>query len=112
MFTKTHLDHTCSNENLILDGLSQILFKDRNCFGGCVMIYLSDQIRATRRPEFEPTDVECLWIEIYNHTYKYRFYIEKHLVIFFLDKHEVLDIISILPVNKAIGPDLVSHKIL
>lgn len=35
------------------------------------MIYLSDQIRATRRPEFEPADVECIWIEIDNHTCKY-----------------------------------------
>lgn len=30
----------------------------------------------------------------------------------FIDEQEVLDIISILPVNKAIGPDLVSHKML
>lgn len=35
------------------------------------MIYLSDQIRATRRPEFEPANVECIWVEIDNHTFKY-----------------------------------------
>ena len=30
----------------------------------------------------------------------------------YINEQEVLDIISILPVNKAIGPDLVSHKML
>ena len=29
-----------------------------------------------------------------------------------IDEQEVLDIISVLPVNKAIGPDCISHKML
>ena len=29
-----------------------------------------------------------------------------------IDEQEVLDIISVLPMNKAIGPDCISHKVL
>ena len=67
-FTETHLDSCVSNTNLSLDGFDNIIRKDRNCFGGGVMVYLSNQIRATRRSEFEPTDLECIWIEIDNNT--------------------------------------------
>ena len=35
------------------------------------MIYLSNQIRATRRQGFESIDLECIWIEIDNHTFSY-----------------------------------------
>jgi exonuclease III len=65
-FTETHLDNCVSNTNLSLDGFNNIIRKDRNCFGGGVMIYMSNQIRATRRSEFEPADLECIWIEIDN----------------------------------------------
>ena len=70
-FTETHLDHTVNNDDLHLDGFCNILRKDRNSFGGGVMIYLSNQIHAYRRQEFEPTDIECIWIEVDNHTCKY-----------------------------------------
>ena len=40
-------------------------------FGGGVMIYLSNQIRATRRQKFEFAYLEriCIWIEIDIYTF-------------------------------------------
>lgn len=55
----------------MLDGFNTIYRKDRNCFGGGIMIYLSDLLRAIRRPEFETTCNESIWIEIESHTYSY-----------------------------------------
>ena len=70
-FTETHLDNAISNEVLILDGFNCILRKDRNSFGGGVMIYMSNMLRANRRFELEPQDTECIWIEIENLTFNY-----------------------------------------
>ena len=38
------------------------------------MIYLSNHIRAIRRTDFEPAGLECIWIEIDNHTFSYLLY--------------------------------------
>lgn len=70
-FTETHLDCNVTNESIMLDGFKIIYRKDRNCFGGGVMIYLSDLLRAIRRPEFETTHNESIWIEIESHTCSY-----------------------------------------
>lgn len=67
-FTETHLDDTVSNDSLSLDGFDTIYRKDRNCYGGGVMIYVSNIIQVHRRSEYEPVGIECLWIEIVNHT--------------------------------------------
>ena len=66
-----NLDNAISNEVLILDGFNCILRKDRNSFGGGVMIYMSNMLRANRRFELEPQDTECIWIEIENLTFNY-----------------------------------------
>lgn len=55
-FTETYLYHSCSNDNLIQNGFSQILRKGRHGLSGDAMIYLSDHVRAIRHPGFEPTD--------------------------------------------------------
>jgi hypothetical protein len=51
-FTETRLDNTISKEALILDGFNCILRKDRYSFGGDVMIYISNMLRANRRYEY------------------------------------------------------------
>lgn len=38
--------------------------KDRKSFGGGVMTYLSNAVRARRRVDLEPNNVECIWLEI------------------------------------------------
>ena len=48
--TETHLDISVSNDNLLFEGFNNIIRKDRNCFGDGIMIYLSNHIRAIRRP--------------------------------------------------------------
>ena len=69
-YRNTHLDISVSNDNLLLEGFNNIIRKDRNCFGGGI-IYLSNNIRAIRRTDFEPACLECIWIERDNHTCSY-----------------------------------------
>ena len=44
------------------------------------MIYLSNQIHAFRRREFEPTDIECIWIEEYNPVNTFVLYISSSVL--------------------------------
>lgn len=59
---------TVSNDSLSLDSFDTIYRKDRNCYGGGVMIYVSKIFQVHRRSEYEPVGIECLWIEIVIHT--------------------------------------------
>lgn len=70
-FTKTHLDDKILDEEVKLDGFNSIYRKDRNSFGGGVMIYLSNAIPARRCVDFEPNNIECIWLEIEDPTCKY-----------------------------------------
>ena len=70
-FTETHLDSNVCNENLLLDGFHTIFRKDRNSFGGGVMIYISNLLRVQRRMELEPVGLECVWLEITSRTCNY-----------------------------------------
>lgn len=38
--------------------------KDRNSFGGGIIVYISNSLRVKRRIDLEPTNIECIWIEI------------------------------------------------
>jgi hypothetical protein len=52
--------------------LVNIQRKDRsNHGGGGIIIYLSNKIRAIRRKDFEPADIECIWVEIDDNSCKY-----------------------------------------
>ena len=70
-FTETHLDNSILDDDITLDGFTSIQRKDRNSFGGGVIIYLSSAVRAFRRKDLEPNSIECIWLEIDNPTYKY-----------------------------------------
>ena len=63
-FTESHLCNNIRNEDIAIDGFNTIFRKDRNAFGGGVLMYISNSIKANRRPEFEPLNTECIWIEI------------------------------------------------
>ena len=63
-FTETHLDTNISNDNLCIEGYNSCFRKDRNSYGGGVMIYIANAIRACRRYDLEPNNTEILWIEI------------------------------------------------
>lgn len=68
-FTETHLDDNILDEQLELDGFNSIYRKDRNSFGGGVLIYLSNAVRASRRVDLEPNNAECIWLEIEDPTW-------------------------------------------
>lgn len=70
-FTETHLDDSILDEELELDGFNSIYRKDKNSFGGGVMIYLSNAVRARRRVDLEPNNVERIWLEIEEPTCRY-----------------------------------------
>lgn len=63
-FTETHLDVNISNDSLNIEGYKTSFRKDRNSYGGGVMICISDSIFASRRYDLEPNGTEILWIEI------------------------------------------------
>lgn len=71
--TETHLDDTVSNYIISLDNFNTctIFRKDRKSYRGGVMIYFSNIIQVHRRAEYEPVGIECLWIEIVNHTWNF-----------------------------------------
>lgn len=48
-FTETHQNDSILDEELELDSFNSIYRKDRNSFGGGVMIYLLNAVRARRR---------------------------------------------------------------
>nr|XP_022287616.1 uncharacterized protein LOC111100237 isoform X1 [Crassostrea virginica]XP_022287617.1 uncharacterized protein LOC111100237 isoform X1 [Crassostrea virginica]XP_022287618.1 uncharacterized protein LOC111100237 isoform X1 [Crassostrea virginica] len=70
-FTETHLDSSILDDDLTLDGFTSIQRKDRNSFGGGVIIYLSSAVSAFRRKDLEPSSIECIWLELDNPTCKY-----------------------------------------
>ena len=57
-FTETHLDNSILDDDITLDGFTSIQRKDRNSFGGGVIIYLSSAVRAFRRKDLEPNSLE------------------------------------------------------
>ena len=44
-FSETHLDNNVTNEQINIEGFSQIIRKDRNCYGGGIAI-LSKHVAA------------------------------------------------------------------
>lgn len=63
-FTETHLDTNISNDNIAIEGFNTVFRKDRNAYGGGVIIYASDSLRISRCENLEPIDTECVWTEI------------------------------------------------
>jgi hypothetical protein len=41
-----------------------ILRKDRNCFGGEVLVYISETLKVKRREDLEFENSEMIWVEI------------------------------------------------
>ena len=63
--TESHLDHNISDSDITLDGFSDFLFrKDRNCFGGGILVYSSQGICVKQRPELSFHGGELLWLEV------------------------------------------------
>ncbi|XP_063408362.1 uncharacterized protein LOC134691483 [Mytilus trossulus] len=62
--TETHLELSVSEDQLKLDSFNNIIRKDRNNFGGGLMIYVKDDIGIVRKSELENPFDETLWVEI------------------------------------------------
>ena len=63
-FSETHLDRDVDSNNLILTGFDEPIRNDRNSNGGGVMIYMSSQLKYSRRQDLENPHIETIWLEI------------------------------------------------
>lgn len=63
--TETHLDPNICDKDIELNSFSnKIIRKDRNNFGGGLLIYVKDDIGILRRNDLENQSDETLWVEI------------------------------------------------
>ena len=63
-FSETHLVASIFDQNLSFEGFDRIFRKDRNRFGGGILVYISNSLSVSRRADLEPANIECIWIEI------------------------------------------------
>lgn len=63
-FTESHLDASVTTENILLEQFDTPYRKDRTNHGGGVIIYVSNDLLHTRKPELEIYCDESIWIEI------------------------------------------------
>jgi len=63
-FTETHLDECIYNADLLIENFSEPIRKDRNCFGGGVMLYISNTLHFKRRSDLEFDSGELMWIGV------------------------------------------------
>ncbi len=64
-FTETHLDHTITNDNIVLPGFNPVPFRlDRNSRGGGIILYYKDHISISHRSDLQVNGVEAMWFEI------------------------------------------------
>ena len=63
--TESHLDGNILDTDIGIDGFSDKIFrKDRNSFGGGVLVYTSQGICVKERHDLNCDGVEMLWIEV------------------------------------------------
>lgn len=54
-FIELYLNSNILNDEISIDGYNTIFRKDRNSFGGGIIIWLTDSLRAVRRLDLEPS---------------------------------------------------------
>ena len=63
--TESHLDNNILMEDITIPGYHTYPFRnDRNCFGGGVLVYIADNLHATRRRDLEFVNGELIWFEL------------------------------------------------
>ncbi|MCG7883380.1 MAG: hypothetical protein JAY96_17510 [Candidatus Thiodiazotropha endolucinida] len=63
-FTETHLTHDITDDFIKLEGFSRPFRKDNSAYSGGLLIYVSDKLISTRKPELETQVDNTIWIEI------------------------------------------------
>lgn len=63
--TESHLDDKVLDDDIKLDGYYDKPFrKDRNCFGGGVLVYVSTTLKVKRRVDLEYDNHEFIWLQL------------------------------------------------
>jgi alpha-acetolactate decarboxylase len=61
-----HLDNTVLSRDIQIQGYHEdILRKDRNCFGGGVLVYISEALKVKRREDLEFENSEMIFRKSY-----------------------------------------------
>ena len=63
--TESHLDHNVDNSDIHIDSFSDsVLRKDRNCFGGGLLVYSSHGVCLKERHDLNFDGGELIWFEV------------------------------------------------
>ena len=63
--TESHLEDKVLDDDIQLDGYYDKPFrKDRNCFGGGVLVYISTTLKVKRRVDLEYDNHEFIWLQL------------------------------------------------
>ena len=57
-------------EDIVLPGYTEPFRKDRNCFGGGILVYIASHLHAKRRSDLEYNNCEFIWFEVIFPRYK------------------------------------------
>lgn len=63
-FNETHLDTDIDSNNLKFDGFDEPISKDRNRNWGRIMVFISSQLKYSRRHDLENPKIETILLEI------------------------------------------------
>ena len=66
---ETFLNNEFSDNELLIPGYDFIR-KDRNSHGGCLIIYIKENLACIHREDLEAVDTEMLWVEVRNNVQK------------------------------------------
>ena len=63
MITESHLDDNVLDDDITFDGYYTFR-KERNCFGGGVLVYVSTTLKVKRRVDLEYDNHEFIWLQL------------------------------------------------
>lgn len=62
--TESHLDQNVSTNEILIENFSEPFRRDRNFAGGGIVLYISEDLYAKRRPDLESDYFEAIWVEL------------------------------------------------
>ncbi|CAC5374571.1 unnamed protein product [Mytilus coruscus] len=107
--TETHLDSNITDDDISIMGFQVPVRKDRNSHGGGIIMYFKNYVHITRRQDLEHDEIEN---DANKDLPEFDDRCHDFLSQIIVSEQDVLDIVSTLDANKAVGPDIVSNRML
>ncbi|CAG2241732.1 unnamed protein product [Mytilus edulis] len=108
-FTETHLDSNITDYDISIMGFEAPVRKDRNSHGGGIIMYFKNYVHIIRRQDLEHDEIEN---DANTNLPEFDDRCHDFLSQIIVSEQDVLDIVSTLDANKAVGPDIVSNRML